>query len=119
MLQIVPNLVIYLMCQPVDFRKGIDSLASLCRIQLAKDPQSGALFLFRNRRRTALKILTYDGQGYWLCLKRLSSGKLKWWPDTGEPLTQLAAHEVQTLLWNGDPTKADFDEAWKPIEPGW
>jgi transposase len=41
---------------------------------------SGTLFLFRNRSGTAIKLLTYDGQGYWLCLKRFSQGKLQWWP---------------------------------------
>lgn len=116
MLQVVPHLVIYLMCSPIDFRKGIDALAALCRTRLEQDPQSGALFLFRNRRRTALKILIYDGQGYWLCMKRLSSGKLVWWPDNGNPLTRLGAHELQTLLWNGNPTKAGFGEAWRRIE---
>lgn len=116
MLQVGPHLVIFLLCTPVDFRKGIDTLAALCRIQLKKDPQSGALFLFRNRRRTALKILCYDGQGYWLCMKRLSSGRLNWWPNDGDPLTRLASHELQTLLWNGDPTTAGFDEPWRAIE---
>lgn len=117
MFQLVPNLLIYLMCAPVDFRKGMDSLAAVCRNQLDRDPMSGALFLFRNRRATALKMLLYDGQGYWLCMKRLSAGKLVWWPDTGDPLTQLAAHELQTLLWNGDPTKAEYAEAWQPVTP--
>ena len=69
MLQIVPQMKIYVACQPVDFRKGIDTLAGHCRNELKKDPVSGALFLFRNRGRTSLKILVYDGQGYWLCTK--------------------------------------------------
>lgn len=116
MFQVTPNLLILLMCAPVDFRKGIDSLAAVCRLLLDCDPMSGAVFLFRNRRQTAIKMLLYDGQGYWLCMKRLSSGKLIWWPDKGEPLTQLAAHELQTLLWNGDPTGANFAEVWHPLE---
>ena len=75
--------------------------------------------LFRNRSRTSLKILVYDGQGFWLCTKRLSSGRLKWWPKSaGSPLTSLAARELQILLWNGNPSKADCGEDWRHIEPG-
>ncbi|MCP9495752.1 MAG: IS66 family insertion sequence element accessory protein TnpB [Pyrinomonadaceae bacterium MAG19_C2-C3] len=51
----------------MDFRKGIDTLAALCRHRLNCDPFSGTVFLFRNRRGTALKLLIYDGQGFWLC----------------------------------------------------
>jgi transposase len=55
--------------EPVDGRKGIDSLAQLCREQLREDPFSGCLFLFLNRSRTTLRALCYDGQGYWLAQK--------------------------------------------------
>jgi transposase len=76
MIQIVPQLNILLAYEPVDFRKGIDSLVALCKTRLDQDPISGALFVFRNRSGTALKLLVYDGQGYWLCLKRFSKGRL-------------------------------------------
>jgi transposase len=66
MLQLTPQSRILLAIEPVDFRKGIDSLAALCRQALAENPRSGALYVFRNRAGTALKILCYDGQGYWL-----------------------------------------------------
>ncbi|MCP4117184.1 MAG: transposase [Desulfobacteraceae bacterium] len=39
---------------------------------------------FLNRRRTAIKILCYDGQGFWMCQKRLSQGRFKWWPEKGQ-----------------------------------
>jgi transposase len=55
MIQLVPQLKILLACQPVDFRKGIDSLAALCKAKLDQEPMSGAVFVFRNRRGTALK----------------------------------------------------------------
>ncbi|MGH9845586.1 MAG: IS66 family insertion sequence element accessory protein TnpB [Blastocatellia bacterium] len=60
MIQLVPQLKILLACQPVDFRKGIDSLAALCKARLDENPFSGALFVFRNRSGTALKLLVYD-----------------------------------------------------------
>ena len=119
MLQIVPQMKIYVACQPVDFRKGIDTLAGYCRRQLNKDPFSGALFLFRNRGKTSLKILVYDGQGYWLCTKRLSRGKLRWWPGEGAAgVTTLMANELQTLLWNGDPRGAGFSPEWRRVATG-
>ena len=62
---------------PADFRRGIDGLARVCRESLVSDPFSGAVFVFRNRRGTAIKLLAYDGQGYWLCQKRLSKGKFR------------------------------------------
>lgn len=76
MLQITPQQTIFIAINPVDFRKGIDGLAALCRSQLNHDPFSGALFVFTNRQRTAVKIIVYDGQGFWLCMKRFSQGKL-------------------------------------------
>ena len=60
MFQLVPQLRILLACKPIDFRNGIDGLAALCKRELAEDPFSGALFVFRNRRGTALKMLCYD-----------------------------------------------------------
>ena len=117
MLQIVPQMKIFVACAPVDFRKGMDALAGVCRQQLGQDPFSGALFLFRNRRRTALRVLIYDGQGFWLCSKRLSQGRLKWWPASANaPLTRLAARELQILLWNGDPVGARYEEDWRRLE---
>ncbi|MGB5733073.1 MAG: IS66 family insertion sequence element accessory protein TnpB [Thiohalocapsa sp.] len=48
-------------------RRGINGLAAQCRQRLREDPFTGAIFVFRNRRATALKLLCYDGQGFWLC----------------------------------------------------
>ena len=76
MIQTSPTLRILVAVEPVDFRRGIDGLAAVCRQQLARDPMNGWAFVFRNRLRTAVKILLYDGQGFWLCHKRWSSGKL-------------------------------------------
>jgi len=75
MIQTSAAMRILVAVQPVDFRKGIDGLAAVCRQQLAQDPLSGWAFVFRNRRATAVKILLYDEQGFWLCQKRLSQGQ--------------------------------------------
>lgn len=116
MIQIVPQLKILLARQPVDFRKGIDGLVAVCRQQLNQDPFSGCLFLFRNRSGTAIKVLCYDTQGFWLCMKRFSTGRLRWWPDSGSgPITQLAAQQLQVLLYNGNPDWARMAEPWRKL----
>ena len=76
MLQITPQMKILVAIEPADFRRGIDGLARLCQETLQHDPFAGAVFVFRNRKATALKLLMYDGQGFWLCHKRISHGKV-------------------------------------------
>jgi transposase len=83
--------------ESVDGRKGIDSLARLCQERLKADPFSGCLFVFRSRRGTTVRILVYDGQGFWLAQKRLSKGRFRWWP-TGRDAWDFGAREkVPTL----------------------
>ena len=116
MLQLTPQMRIYLAVDAADFRRGIDGLAGLCRSVLRNDPFSGAVFVFRNRARTGLKILVYDGQGFWLCYKRLSTGRFTWWPksDDGQPVA-VDAHDLQVLLWNGNPVQAGASPAWRRV----
>ena len=119
MIQITPHMRILLAVEPVDFRKGIDGLAQLCRQRLQSDPMAGAVFVFSNRRRKALKILCYDGQGFWLCQKRLSQGRFTWWPGRSDGSARgMDVHELQLLLWNGDPTAAKTAPMWRPIQGG-
>ena len=81
MIQITPQMRILVAIEAVDGRKGIDSLAQLCQEKLQADPFSGCLFVFRSRRGTSIRILVYDGQGFWLAQKRLSKGRFVWWPS--------------------------------------
>jgi transposase len=80
MIQLTPHMRILVAFEPLDFRNGIDGLARVCKEVLREDPFCGAVFVFRNRRGTAIKALVYDGQGFWLVQKRLSSGYFRWWP---------------------------------------
>jgi transposase len=114
-LQLTPQMRILISINPADFRKGIDGLAGLCRNQLMEDPMSGTLFLFRNRSTTALRVLAYDGQGFWLYSKRLSKGGFHWWPNSPEEVIKIDCRELQTLLWNGNPVNANFSEDWRKI----
>ena len=119
MIQIAPQMRILLATEPADFRKGIDGLACLCRTVLNSDPFSGAVFVFRNRSAKAIKILVYDSQGFWLATKRLSQGRFRWWPEkTGEAAKLLEAHQLQLLLWNGDPERGGAQPAWRRVSPG-
>ena len=102
MIQITPQMRVVVAVEPADFRKGIDGLARLCKDTLKQDPFSGWVFVFRNRRTTALKILVYDGQGFWLYHKRLSRGRFRWWPRSAtDPAKMLAAHQLHVLLSAG------------------
>ena len=103
MIQITPQMRILVALEAVDGRKGIDSLAQLCREKLAADPFSGCLFVFRSRSATSLKILVYDGQGFWLAQKRLSKGRFVWWPTGTGAAQKLEAPQVQILLAAGNP----------------
>src|SRR5213083_3043761 len=118
MLQITPQMKVLVAVAPTDFRRGIDGLARLCQETLQQDPFAGAVFVFRNRRRTALKVLMYDGQGFWLCHKRLSQGRFPWWPAPAESVAQrLAAHQLAVLLAAGDPTRTAVAPDWRPVSP--
>ena len=118
MIQITPQMRILVAVEAVDFRKGIDGLARVCREGLAVDPFSGGLFVFRNRRQTALRILVYDGQGFWLAHKRLSKGRFRWWPSATAAMTPLDAHQLQRLIVAGDPTARDAAPVWRRVRTG-
>jgi len=117
MIQLAPQMRILVAVEPADFRKGIDGLARVAREQLDSDPFSGSVFVFRNRRGTAVKILVYDGQGFWLCQKRLSQGRFRFWP-TGKTLRGLQAHELQVLLQAGDFAAARAAPQWRRVCAG-
>jgi transposase len=104
--------------EAVDFRCGIDGLARLCRQVLAADPMAGGWFVFINRRRTSVKCLAYDGQGFWLCQKRLSAGHFCHWPAGSAAGQALLGHELQLLLMGGDPGQARAAPLWRPVLTG-
>ena len=93
-------------------------MAQVCKAVLKHDPFGGWVFVFRNRPATALKILVYDGQGFWLCHKRLSSGRFGWWPIQETAAAKaLAAHQLHVLLSAGNPEGANAPADWRPVGP--
>jgi len=118
MIQVTPQMRILVAVEPVDFRKGIDGLARVCKEVLKQDPFRGWVFVFRNRRATAVKLLVYDGQGFWLCQKRLSSARFGWWPASRTDIARtLEAHQLQVLLSAGNPEGAQAAPVWRPVSP--
>ena len=111
MLQLTPQMKILVAVEPVDGRKGIDGLAQVCRQKLAEDPFSGCVFIFRTRRATSIKILVYDGQGYFYAQKRLSQGSFRFWPTGPTASCSLQPHQAQMLLAAGNP--------WVKAAPVW
>lgn len=98
MLQITFEQNIFIATKAIDFRNGIDGIIAICRQILKNDPFSGHVFIFRNRLLTSVKVLTYDGKGFWLCQKRLSSGKFKQWPQSFDEVKVLSPSQVMALL---------------------
>ncbi len=118
MIQVTPHMRILVAVEPADFRKGIDGLARICKEVLKQDPFRGWVFVFRNHRATAVKILVYDGQGFVLFHKRLSNGRFRWWPASrGGAARVLEAHQLPVLLSAGNPEGVQSAPAWRPINP--
>jgi transposase len=119
MIQVTPQMKILIALEPADFRKGIDGLARVCKESLQRDPFEGTVFVFRNRRGTAIKILVYDGQGFWLCQKRMSEGRFPWWPtSSGNDATRsLAAHQLHVLFSAGNPSRTSAAPDWRRVGP--
>jgi len=116
-IQITPQMRILVAVEAIDFRNGIDGIRRICKEELQKDPFSGCLFIFRNRRRTAIKCLAYDGQGFWLMQKRLSSGRFRFWPEDSAEAKRLESHELQVLLAAGNPEAVQAAPAWRRVSP--
>lgn len=119
MIQLTPHMRILVATEPADFRKGIDGLAKLCRVELSSDPFGGTVFVFRNRRATAIKALVYNGRGFWLCQMRLSTGRFRFWPEgRGRSSRVLEAHELHVLLSGGDPEGTKAAPVWRQVAVG-
>ena len=103
---------VYLRSGATDLRLGFDGLAAIVQGQLGKDLLSGGLFVFCNRTRTRVKVLTFDGSGLWLCIKRLCHRSLENRPVvvTSKPATLRSAvsryREVGMQGWNGKAERA-------------
>jgi transposase len=118
MIAIAPHMKIFVHVEPVDFRNGLDGLIHITKSKIKEDPFSGAVFLFRNKRAHSVKAIVFDGQGFWLFMKRLSQGRFRHWPEAkdGEAASRrLLSRELSVLLWNGNPERSMFHSDWKKV----
>ena len=115
MIQISAPMRVLVALQRVDGRKRIDSLVRLCQEQLREDPFAGAIFLFRNRSGTSILALHYDGQGFWLAQKRLSSGYFRYWPEGSGATQTLHAYEAHLLMAAGDVSQMRAAPMWRRV----
>jgi transposase len=83
--------------RPVDFRKGAEGLAALVREQMAADPFSGAVYVFRAKRADRVKLVFWDGTGVCLYAKRLEDGAFRW-PNVQDGVMHLTAAQLSALL---------------------
>jgi len=84
MLQITPQRKILVAVEPADFRKGIDGLVRLCKDSLQQDPFAGTVFVFRNRRGTAIKVLRKsNGSGLLVVQIQCAAPTASFWTESG------------------------------------
>ena len=91
------NVQVYLAPGPTDLRKSIDGLSILVENQMELSPFSGYLFAFCNRKRTTVKILYWDRNGFCLWMKRLESQTFQW-PDEKAASLCISNRELNWLL---------------------
>jgi len=97
MLNITSTEQVYLACGVTDFRKGIDGLAAIIQMRFKLDPFSNSMFVFCNGNRNRIKILRWDGSGYWLLMKRLDRGSFRW-PKDASDVKKITVKELGWLL---------------------
>jgi transposase len=83
MLSLSPATRVYVALAPIDLRGSFNRLTALVKNTLESDPLSGHLFVFTNQLRNRLKVLYWDGSGFWVCAKRLEQGRFAWPQGTG------------------------------------
>ena len=89
---------VYLCCGHTDMRKSINGLMTLVQQGFSLDPFADALFVFCNRNRDRLKILEWDGDGFWLYFKRLERGHFRWPSSDNEATMVLNSDELSCLI---------------------
>ena len=98
MLGFSSNVHYYICTRPVDIRNSFDGLAGIVRNFMQKNPISGGVFIFINKRRSHIKLLYWDGDGFALYYKRLEKGVYPYRTIVQEPSEEMTREEVIMLL---------------------
>ncbi len=92
------NLKVVLAVAPVDLRKSFSGLYATARHSLGEIPEDGALFIFSNRSRNRVKVLSFDGTGCWVSTKRLEKGTFSWPKGLSQSKLSLKPEALSLLL---------------------
>ena len=109
-LSLPSRVCVYLAKEVTDMRKSFDGLCALVEHRFHRDPYAGDVFVFVNRRRTYVKLLLWDGNGFWLLAKRLEGGTFERWQPSPDEETHVEINRAQLLmlLEGVDLKKAEF-----------
>jgi transposase len=104
---------VYVALAPCDMRKSFNGLSEIARNIIKVDPASGAAFLFTNKRRNLIKILYFDGTGYWCVAKRLERGTFSWPSDIeGNRQKLILKPTALTMLADGIDLRDGLQRPW-------
>lgn len=114
MLSVPPTMRVFVSVTPTDMRKSFDGLANAARSVIEKDPLSGHLFVFFNRRRTMMKAVYWDRNGYALIAKRLERGTFILPPGNAQGVVEIEAAELALICEGIDLRNARRRPRWRP-----
>ena len=114
MLSIPTTMRVYLAVKPTDMRKSFDGLTNAVQSVILQAPLSGHLFVFFNRRRTMMKAVYWDRNGYCLIAKRLESGTFILPPGDARGVVELEAAELALILEGIDLSRGRRRPRWSP-----
>lgn len=100
--------------EPMDMRRGADGLSTWIQAQLGQAPAAGTGFIFTNKPRTRIKLVVWDGNGVWLCMRRLHKGSFVW-PKFGDSTFELTQEEWKWLIQGVDWQRlsAQLPDGWR------
>jgi transposase len=114
MIGLIGGRAIFLATGVTDLRRSFAGLYAIILSELGQEPSSGAVFVFCNRRRDAIKLFYADTGGWWVCAKRLEQGTFRW-PVAGERTVQLTPTDLTLLLSGLDPAPTRLRRWWQPL----
>ena len=113
MLSLASTMRVFVATQPTDMRKSFDGLSSAALSICAQDPLSGHLFAFFNRRRTMMKAVYWDRNGYALLAKRLEKGTFIVPDNSAGAVVELEPAELTLILEGIDLSNARVRPRWR------
>lgn len=108
------NLRIFLAFKPVDMRLAFDGLAARIQHELKLDPYGGECFVFRSKSGNRLKMLLWDGIGFWLYYRRLEQGIFIWPEVNDQGVIELTQAQFAVLTQGLDWRRVRYAQQLAP-----